>query len=188
NCSRFSDSSALKAVVSWGDRDPIKVFTTGDLIPDCAINKPVEKTSEIVTEDVQLAMQNDNDGESSQKASLEIENVLNENYLQPGNKVQTIISWNTDVSSSTLLNYEERETGERKQINVSEDLVTKHAVVLTTLKPATVYYFRAESVDAQGNIATSEEYSLRTPRPEENIIQKIKNNFTGLLLQIKPAN
>lgn len=178
-----------KVITSWGNgTDPIKVFTTGELIPTCAVQNSQEKT-QIAQQSENVEIQNSENlpDNAEQKASaLRIENVLNENHLQPGNKIQTIISWNTNIPASTILSYSEERSGEKKQLTISEEMTTKHAAILTTFKPGSVYYFSAQSKDASGNVATSEEYSLRTPRAQENIIQKIKNNFKGLLLQIKP--
>lgn len=189
-----AEDSALpahkKTVDTWGSHDQIRVFTTGELIPSCAVNEPKEIPTEIVESKKDLEIistsGSGNDDEQFMEASLGVDNVLNENHLQPGNKVQTIISWTTNIPSSTILAYEEQQTGQQKEIVISEDLVTKHAAVLTNLKPGSIYYFSVKSKDAQGNLATSEEYSLKTPRPQENIIQKISNNFKGLLYQIKP--
>ncbi|EKE18441.1 MAG: hypothetical protein ACD_9C00336G0006 [uncultured bacterium] len=176
-------------VSSWGDgHDPIKVFTTGELIPNCAESKKNEDGFVVV--ESMLALSSDIESETAESLSaspgLQIESVQNENYLQPGNKVQSIISWVTNVPASTMITYGEEKSGEKKQLTISNDMVIKHAAILTTLKTGSVYYFTVESKDADGNIAKSEEYSLRTPRQQENVIQKITNNFKGLLRQIKP--
>lgn len=183
----------VKTVSSWGNgNDPVKVFTTGDLIPNCASSnssKSEVKPVDVVIQDDDEQAEKDagiDDDEKAENLPHEIGTVQNENYIQPGNKVQTIISWTTNVPGTTSITYGEKGAQEKKKLVVSRELVTKHAAVLTTLKPGTVYYFSTESVDANGNIATSEEYSLRTPKAQENVIQKITNSFKGLLLQIKP--
>ncbi|KKQ62481.1 MAG: hypothetical protein US82_C0010G0001, partial [Parcubacteria group bacterium GW2011_GWC1_38_22] len=177
-------------VTAWGDgNDKIKVFTTGELIPSCASSenaKEKEPSISNISDDVKN-IETINENETNVKSSaLLIENVLNENYLQPGKKVQSIISWVTNIPSSTVITYGEERSGEKKQLTVSEEMVIKHAAILTTLKTGRTYYFQVQSKDANGNVATSEEYSLRTPKAQENVIEKIMSNFKGILRQIKP--
>lgn len=174
-----------KTVSTWGGgSEPIKVFTTGELVPVCVqSDKKNEEKIEQVAYPIDTQQEEDVENKSDK---LSIESVMNESYLQPGNKVQGIISWMTNLPATTSITYREDQTGERKNLLISEDMGLKHAAVLTTLKPASVYYFTVESKDADGNVVTSEEYSLRTPRAQENIIHKIGNNFKELLIQIKP--
>lgn len=175
-----------KTISTWGGaNEAIKVFTSGELIPSCVDSVPEkneqkENVDEAVDYDIQFEENQNND------KKLLIDGVQNENYLQPKNKIQTIISWRTNLPSTTSISYGEERSGERKQILISEEMVTRHAAILTILKPASVYYFTVESKDENGNVAVSEEYSIKTPRAQENVIQKITNNFKGILKQIKP--
>ena len=175
-----------KTVTSWGDgNDSIKVFTTGDLIPNCATENKIAEIEPVnIAEDINEVESLNEKGQKP--ATLLIENVQNENYLQPGNKVQSIISWMTSLPSSTMITYSEERSGEKRELTISNDLVLKHAAILTTLKTGSTYYFQVQSRDANGNVATSEEYSLRTPRHQENVIEKITSNFKAMLRQIKP--
>lgn len=170
-----------------GGSDPIEVFTAGDLIADC---KQLSGEKNVSGKDNQNTTNSGSSFEfvnkNSSNSSLSISDVQNENHLQPDNKVQTIISWLTNMPSTTVITYGEQGSDERKEITSSEQLSTKHAVVMTTLKTGTAYYFTATSKDASGNIVTSEEYSLRTPRAEKNVVEKIKENYDQLIEQVIP--
>ena len=200
-----STPSHTKVVSSWGDgNDPIKVYTTGELIPTCAISKEEqhaaaerssdalaeknEKTAAPAAESVSDVQNIDNakDVQQLDDSTLRISSVMNENYLQPKNKVQTIISWNTNNPATAVLVYGEGNSKEKKEVVISEQMQTKHAAILTTLKAGTTYYFDVKSVDEKGNIAVSEEYSLRTPRPQSTITEKIAESFKAIFRQIKP--
>ncbi|EKE19933.1 MAG: hypothetical protein ACD_8C00082G0002 [uncultured bacterium] len=191
-----SEKVNIESVTSWGDgKDPIKFLTVGDFISACEQQtKPeiedvnnnenyLNEKKEIVKIPIMESSENfDNEDDNS---VLKISNVMNENHLQPKNKVQTIISWITNKPSTTVLAYEEGRSNEKKEILVSQDLKTKHAVVLTTLTAGKTYYFSVKSVDGDGVIANSEEYALRTPRPQSTIIDKIAESFKTLFSQPK---
>lgn len=201
-----SDSSVFsnpKSVTSWGDgHDPIKVLTSGELpvTPVCiqpsgtaTVNVP--PASNTASEDAYKVpgsiyeSEDDLANETVKKPDpsvLTISNVQNENYLQPKNRIQTIVSWNTNIPSSSILLYSEGEKGEEVEFVASKENQLKHAAILTTLKAGTIYYFKVKSIDAKGSMAVSEEYSLHTPKPKETVLQAIADNFEALMYQIKP--
>jgi hypothetical protein len=190
-----SEKPNSKEVSTWGGNEPIQIYTSGELIPECALqNETKESEDGIINKPVVTVNENgapavlleEFEEINIPNSSLHVFDVQNENHLQPQNKVQTIISWNTNVPASTVLIYGEGSGGEKKEIVINRENNTKHAAVLTTLKAGTTYYFIAKSIDENGISATSEEYSLRTPRPKETIVEKISDNFKGLLKQIKP--
>jgi hypothetical protein len=173
-----------KAVSFWGDgNDPIKVYTTGELAQNCVT--PTDGKKNVPTQSI-VSDGNVVTTKPVDNASLQISDVQNENYLQPDNKVQTIISWITNLPASTVITVGEEKSGEKRQLTISDQEIIKHAAILTTLKTSTTYYFTVRSVDSHGNVVDSEEYSLRTPRAQENVVQKITDNFKQLLHQIKP--
>ena len=178
-----------KVITSWGNgNDPIRLYTTGELVPTCAVAK-IDEAEKIETKTVPLAQAfevSKTDDESENKDSLQIDDVQNENYLQPKNKVQTIISWSTNFPSTSALVYSEEKSANKIEISTSDQLQTRHQIVLTTLKPGTTYYFQTKSLDKDTNVAISEEYSLRTPRAQETVVKKIGDNFKDLMNQIKP--
>lgn len=195
----------MKNVSFWGDgKDPIRVYTTGELIPSCAVPKETpyvaavndndvstgknEKTAVQITTSIDSTTNagNAKDLQQSDDSVLHISNVMNENYLQPKNKVQTIISWNTNIPATTVLIYSEGNSKEKKEIIINDQLQTKHAAILTTLKAGTTYYFNVKSVDENGGVAISEEYSLRTPKPQSTVTEKIFESFKSIFRQVKP--
>ena len=107
----------------------------------------------------------------------QIEQVKTDSALTQSDKVQTIISWNTDEPAISSLVYKEGMNGEEKEAKISSEPTTKNSAVFTIFKPGTVYYFKVKSADESNNEATSQEYALLTPRRRENIIQIIVSNF-----------
>ncbi|MBN2861226.1 MAG: hypothetical protein JXK93_13250 [Sphaerochaetaceae bacterium] len=108
-----------------------------------------------------------------------------------GGKVQTIISWRTDKPSTSRVLYEHgvsasTELSAFTPLNLN--LVKDHVVVTTAFKPGAVYRFRIESIDGAGHISYSKDYTILTPRQEENIVDLIIDNFEqsfGFLKRVK---
>lgn len=63
---------------------------------------------------------------------------------------------------------------------------TRHAAVLTTLKAASTYYFSVKSVDGNGNDVVSDEHSIRTPKPQVTVSEKIVDSLKSIFQQVKP--
>jgi|GEM_PF-1316149 len=203
-----STQNHTKVISFWGDgSDPIAVYTTGELISNCTLpvgEKDVmppaqdgddglaEKNERIITpmaesfEDNRDGSSGDDDAKPTVDGALRIGTVMNENYLQPKNKVQTIISWETNRPSTAVLIYGEGNSKEKKEVIIDEKMQMRHVAVLTTLKAGTTYYFHTKSVDKDGNMAVSEEYSLRTPKPQSTVIDQIAATFKSIFHQIKP--
>ncbi|NTW26842.1 MAG: hypothetical protein HGA36_00740 [Candidatus Moranbacteria bacterium] len=183
--------SQTKVVSSWGDgRDPIRVYTTGEIAQSCIPVKQAESPP-IASDEIDAVKISDVMNESqNQNAivannSLQISNVMNESYLQPKNKIQTIISWNTNKPATTVLLYEETASREKIEIIINNQLQDKHAAILTTLKAGTAYLFSVKSVDKDGKTVISEQYSLRTPKPQSTISEKIKESFKSIFKKQK---
>jgi hypothetical protein len=186
-----SDSAvvpSMETLTSWGDgSDPIKLYATGEISQQACSNiqqgnnpavvapPVVSKSNEVTNEQVQ-----------AQKEGLQIQDVQNENHIFAQTKVQTIVSWITNIPATTVLLYREEKSNQQNELLVSNNKNIKHAAILTTLKPNTTYYFKAKSLDDKGNEIVSDEYSLRTPQPNTTIIQKIGISFNSLISGIKP--
>lgn len=188
-----------KIISSWGDgTDPITVFTSGELVANCANTGNIQNSNStanvnesnkvtIASSGLNSAAQDsENDKTLGGDSALQISSINNENYLQPKNKVQTIISWNTNNPATSVLIYSEGNSKEEKEIAIDREMQTKHAVVLTTFKAGTIYYFKVKSVDRNGNSAISQQYSLKTPKPQTTFAEKIVESFDSILRQIKP--
>ena len=68
------------------------------------------------------------------------------------------------------------------------NLVSDHIVVTTALKPGKVYRFRIESIDGIGNVSRSKDYTILTPKKEENVLDLIINNFEQSFGFLKNVN
>lgn len=110
----------------------------------------------------------------------QIDKVQVDSALNQTDKVQTIISWNTDEPSTSQVTYSERGSGEERTVGLAEGYSTTHTVVVTVFKPGTVYEFRIRSVDVAGNETVSKDFALLTPKQTQNIIQIIIGNFQDI--------
>ncbi|MBI4691866.1 MAG: fibronectin type III domain-containing protein, partial [Candidatus Terrybacteria bacterium] len=105
-----------------------------------------------------------------------------DNALLPGrtDKLQSVISWKTDEPANSLVYFEEG-------VGISEELAntagyeneytTDHIVILTNLKPATVYRIRVASADESDNLTKSPIRTILTPRSPESVFDVIIRNF-----------
>jgi len=177
-------------VSSWGDGgDPITFYTSGEVIPTCVGTKDLQSSGGANVGGSTVNATNNNDGGSQKLADqkLVISNVMSENYLQPQNKIQTIISWNTNKPANTVLIYSEGRSNEKTEIVISDRKITRHAAIMTTLKAGTTYYFNVKSVNENGEVSISEEYSLKTPKQRLTTYEKTKESLKSLLNQVMPS-
>jgi len=113
----------------------------------------------------------------------EITQVSTQSSLITGkeDRVQSIITWKTDeIATSQVIFDSKKKSGEESSSQESKidlNLSTNHVVVLTNLKPGSVYYFKVISKDKNENSAESEDFSLLTPQKKKSIIQLIIANF-----------
>ncbi|PJE76223.1 hypothetical protein COV04_00515 [Candidatus Uhrbacteria bacterium CG10_big_fil_rev_8_21_14_0_10_48_11] len=97
-----------------------------------------------------------------------------------GNYAQAIISWKTNEPATSQIVYEEGVTKSDKLANSTEfysEFLLSHVIVLTKLRPATVYRFRVLAADASENAAASRDYTLLTPQQKQSVLGIIINNF-----------
>jgi hypothetical protein len=179
-----------KTISDWGDEsEPISVLAIGETTNTCSTQNQNKTENDINIPEIAVSTTDEggstliNNGNTEKNNSLEILSVQNENYLQPNNKVQTIISWKTNIPATTVLLYREENSNDTKELDASDQKQIKHAAVLTTLKTGTVYYFKVKSKDEKGDEVVSQEYSLSTPRAEETTIQQMINNFKSLFFK-----
>ncbi len=97
------------------------------------------------------------------------------------NKVQTIVTWNTNEVASGKIEYAQGGIGDTFDLEtpLSVDDVTNHIVIISNLKPATVYRFRVVSEDRTGNVTKSDPYVLLTPQREVSALDLIIKNLEG---------
>ena len=96
-------------------------------------------------------------------------------------KTQTIISWQTDEPATSTVYYEEGSgTSLDKPLankQESQELSLNHVVIITTLKPGTVYRLQVASADNAGNTKKLPIRKIITPKQAESIIDVIFKNF-----------
>ena len=78
----------------------------------------------------------------------------------PGQTSATI-TWTTDESATSQVNY--GATTSYGTASSSAGLVMSHSITLSGLTSDTTYHFQVESVDGQGNTATSSDQTVTTP-------------------------
>ena len=106
-----------------------------------------------------------------------------ESTLVPGraDKVQTIVYWKTDEPATSVVYYDEGAASAGKEfINKQEDkssFVQNHVMILTNLKPGTVYRLQVGSSDDSGNTTKFPVRTIITPRQNESIVDVIFKNF-----------
>lgn len=108
-------------------------------------------------------------------------NVSISNAFIPGrtDRLQTVISWKTNEPSVGSVEYGEGAANSTLSSLANEEgiLRTDHAVILTTLKPATLYRFQIISKDSSGNKGGSGIKAILTPRESESVFGIIIKNF-----------
>ncbi|MBU1684391.1 fibronectin type III domain-containing protein, partial [Patescibacteria group bacterium] len=120
-------------------------------------------------------------------------NVRVKTSLIPGKveKVQVIISWQTDKPATSRIYYQEGLSNKQELANstlLDKELVLKHNVVNTSFSQGKVYQFKIESIDGFNNKSYSKNYVVLTPKPKESIIDLIVKHFEqtfGFLKKIK---
>ncbi len=136
-----------------------------------------------------------------------ITGIKTESSVFPNQKdrIQSVVTWNTDEESTTQIAYlesgsedlteenilaalEEQKnfigegdfqpgTSSIKMTKLDPELTNTHITVITKFKPATVYKFRAISVDPSGNISISPTFVTLTPQQKETVLEMIIKTF-----------
>lgn len=110
-----------------------------------------------------------------------ISNVNTESTLYPGadNKVQTIVSWETDEMANCQFFFHQGFNAPEKVdvLPLEKDPTQKHVTVTTNLLPSTVYKFWVECYDKVQNKSRSSDYIMLTPSRDQNIFDIILKNF-----------
>ncbi|MFA5131802.1 MAG: beta-propeller fold lactonase family protein [Candidatus Paceibacterota bacterium] len=112
-----------------------------------------------------------------------ISNFKVDSALVPGrnDRTQTIVSWKTDEPATSVVRYEEGSGSLTSTLSlVKEDnstYVTSHVVILTNLKPATVYRFQIISADDANNTTRLPIRTIVTPSQSESVVDVIFKNF-----------
>ncbi len=106
--------------------------------------------------------------------------------IVPGGKekIQIIISWQTNELSTSRLFYRKGFAADGTQFTASTTLdqnyTKKHVVVVTNFEPGTVYQFVVESIDSSGNTGISKTITILTPQKEQSVFQVIFSNVEDM--------
>lgn len=103
-------------------------------------------------------------------------------------KVQTIVSWQTDEPATSEMYYEEGSNALDKDLSnkqVDTELTRNHTIILMTLKPGTVYRFTIASTDSANNTFSPAIRTIITPRQSDSIVDVIFKNFDDTFNFIK---
>lgn len=192
--SESGDMSGPKEVSRWAGKDPISFYTSGETFSGCEVSqnadraiaeqKETEENSQKIDASVSVApssedfvspVQNGHENES-----LKIGIVQSENHLYSKDRIQTIISWDTNLPSDSTIIYRSEKESNDTEVRKGSEFVKRHAVTLTILKPETVYYYKVKSKSQNGEEAVSSEYSMRTPKAKQTIMEMLGENLKSL--------
>ncbi|PIT97317.1 hypothetical protein COT77_02165, partial [Candidatus Berkelbacteria bacterium CG10_big_fil_rev_8_21_14_0_10_41_12] len=117
-----------------------------------------------------------------------ISNVIVEssNLNSPNNneKAQIAVSWKTDESATSIVEYGEGITGTdyTKRTNLDTMFTNSHLVIISDLAPSKTYHLRVVSQDQAGNSVTSSDNAVVSGQVNKSILDiiiKIFNNVFG---------
>ena len=96
-------------------------------------------------------------------------------------RVQTIVSWQTDEPSTSTIFYQEGTSGSKdsdlSNKEEDEEFTRNHVMILGSLKPGAVYRFTISSTDDVGNSVRLPVRTIITPKKTESIVDVIFKNF-----------
>lgn len=107
--------------------------------------------------------------------------ILSSTSVNEDSKAQLIVSWDTDEDAGGLVEYGEG-TGSvySNSTQQDENLTRNHVVIISNLKPASVYHIKIVTFDKADNQTKSNDIVTTTPKSSENIIDLL----FGTLLDI----
>ena len=115
---------------------------------------------------------------SSAKPVISQVNISSTLVSNSSQSTQTIVTWQTDKpATSQVIYYESGNESSAQHTSVVADLVRSHVVVITSFKPGTVYGIKVQSSDGSSNGATSDPFSVLTPKPTGSVIDLIFKNL-----------
>ena len=103
-----------------------------------------------------------------------------EGLLTKRDSVRVIVFWQTDEPGTSQVFYEvgvERGRELKQQTVKDENFTSDHTVLINDFQSGALYQIRAQSLDRTGNVGISEDYTIITPKKEENIIDIIVSEF-----------
>jgi phosphodiesterase/alkaline phosphatase D-like protein len=103
-----------------------------------------------------------------------------------GSTSQLIITWDTDEASTSQVEYDAG-TGPSYSQRIQEDktMTFNHSVVISGLKPSSVYHLRVISSDKAGNKGVSADTVTITPKGSDNALDLVINNLSQIFSFIR---
>lgn len=115
------------------------------------------------------------------KNAPSITNVQNRTTLVAGSNsaVQLVLTWTTNKPADGIVTYAANNLDNKSVTStpISTDFVLSHTVVVSNLKPSTMYQYYIISKDKAGHSVKSDKFNLLTPAPNANIIDLIFDRF-----------
>jgi hypothetical protein len=112
-----------------------------------------------------------------------ITNFKVDSALVPGrtDRTQTIVSWKTDEPATSVVSYDEGAGSASAKLSQVKDAglvyTDTHVVILTNLKPGTIYRFQIVSTDDANNTTRLPVRTIVTPSQSESVVDIIFKNF-----------
>jgi|GEM_PF-805691 len=93
--------------------------------------------------------------------------------------VQAVISWQTNEPSVGTILYDEGVQGDslRMKSESETEMTLSHVIVISKLRPGTIYTFKVRAKDLPGNEGLSREYKMYTPLKSKSVLELIIKNF-----------
>ncbi|MDP2668663.1 MAG: fibronectin type III domain-containing protein [bacterium] len=96
-------------------------------------------------------------------------------------RLQTVVSWLTDEPANSVVQYEEGigNPGDKLTNNAGDENAysNEHIVIITSLKPSTVYRMKILSADESKNVGETAVRTILTPKSAETVLDIILKNF-----------
>lgn len=94
-------------------------------------------------------------------------------------KAHVVVSWETDESATSQVEYEQGISGAEYKNRSKEDNAysTSHVVILSELEPSKIYHLRAVSRDGAGNLGASDDTTVITGKTQKSVLDIIVNSL-----------
>jgi len=104
-----------------------------------------------------------------------------------GGKAQVVVSWRTDETSTSQVEYGEGVSSSNYSSKTQEDgsYSNAHVVIISNLDPTKTYHLRAVSKDKAGNPGTSEDNAVITQKAQQSALNLILEAFQRAFSWIK---
>ncbi len=132
--------------------------------------------NEAVSEEYQFTT--DEDSRPPVISNVKVETRMSDSGT-PQNQAQLIISWDTDESATSQIEYGEGSSGEYTQKTLVDDNSSfNHLIIINNLRPSSVYHLRVLSKDSAGNQAVGKNIVTISAQLSENPLDIIISRLT----------